>query len=119
MRISDWSSDVCSSDLRLTTLHPKAFDLSLDRIRILLAELGNPHLALPPVFHVAGSKGKGSTTAFLRAMADAAGYRGPTYTSPHLVRFNARIRLSGQLTGDEKLVALLARQPATGGVGNR
>src|SRR3546814_13815253 len=107
MRISDWSSDVCSSDLRLTTLHPKAIDLSLDRIRILLAELGNPHLALPPVFHVAGSKGKGSTTAFLRAMAEAAGYRVHTYTSPPLVRFNARIRLVGKLMGDETLVALL------------
>ncbi|MFC3676396.1 bifunctional folylpolyglutamate synthase/dihydrofolate synthase [Ferrovibrio xuzhouensis] len=94
---------------RLTTLHPKAIDLSLDRIRILLAELGDPHLALPPVFHVAGSKGKGSTTAFLRAMAEAAGYRVHTYTSPHLVSFNERIRLAGKLIGDDRLVALLER----------
>ncbi|MBX3455737.1 folylpolyglutamate synthase/dihydrofolate synthase family protein [Ferrovibrio sp.] len=94
---------------RLMALHPKAIDLSLDRIRRLLAELGDPHLALPPVFHVAGSKGKGSTTAFLRAMAEAAGYRVHAYTSPHLVRFNERIRLAGQLIDDARLIALLER----------
>lgn len=94
---------------RLMALHPKAIDLSLERIRALLARLGDPHLALAPVFHVAGSKGKGSTTAFLRAMAEAAGYRVHAYTSPHLVRFNERIRLAGQLIDDEKLVALLER----------
>ncbi len=92
---------------RLMALHPKAIDLSLERIRALLAKLGDPHLALPPVFHVAGSKGKGSTTAFLRAMAEAAGYRVHAYTSPHLVRFNERIRLAGRLIDDEKLIALL------------
>ncbi|WP_370155637.1 folylpolyglutamate synthase/dihydrofolate synthase family protein [Ferrovibrio sp.] len=94
---------------RLTALHPKAIDLSLDRIRRLLADLGDPHLALAPVFHVAGSKGKGSTTAFLRAMAEAAGYRVHTYISPHLVSFNERIRLAGRLIDDERLVALLER----------
>ncbi|WP_341895639.1 folylpolyglutamate synthase/dihydrofolate synthase family protein [Ferrovibrio terrae] len=94
---------------RLTALHPKAIDLSLDRIRALLARLGDPHLHLPPVFHVAGSKGKGSTTAFLRAMAEAAGYRVHAYTSPHLVRFNERIRLAGNLIDDAKLIALLER----------
>lgn len=94
---------------RLTALHPKAIDLSLDRIRTLLAKLGDPHLQLPPVFHVAGSKGKGSTTAFLRAMLEAAGYRVHVYTSPHLVRFNERIRLAGQLIDDAKLIALLER----------
>lgn len=94
---------------RLTALHPKAIDLSLDRIRVLLAKLGDPHLQLPPVFHVAGSKGKGSTTAFLRAMLEAAGYRVHAYTSPHLVRFNERIRLAGQLIDDAKLVTLLQR----------
>lgn len=94
---------------RLAVLHPKAIDLSLDRIRRLLADLGDPHLALPPVFHVAGSKGKGSTTAFLRAMAEAAGYRVHAYTSPHLVRFNERIRLNGQLIDDAYLLALLER----------
>lgn len=94
---------------RLTALHPKAIDLSLDRIRALLAKLGNPHLQLPPVFHVAGSKGKGSTTAFLRAMLEAAGYRVHVYTSPHLVRFNERIRLAGSLIDDAKLITLLDR----------
>ena len=94
---------------RLTALHPKAIDLSLDRIRVLLAKLGDPHLQLPPVFHVAGSKGKGSTTAFLRAMLETAGYRVHAYTSPHLVRFNERIRLAGRLIDDAKLVALLER----------
>lgn len=94
---------------RLTALHPKAIDLSLDRIRALLTKLGDPHLQLPPVFHVAGSKGKGSTTAFLRAMLEAAGYRVHAYTSPHLVRFNERIRLAGELIDDAKLIALLER----------
>jgi len=94
---------------RLTALHPKAIDLSLDRIRVLLAKLGDPHLHLPPVFHVAGSKGKGSTTAFLRAMLEAAGYRVHAYTSPHLVRFNERIRLAGNLIDDTRLIALLER----------
>jgi len=94
---------------RLTALHPKAIDLSLDRIRGLLSDLGDPHLHLPPVFHVAGSKGKGSTTAFLRAMTEAAGYRVHTYISPHLVTFNERIRLAGHLIGDDRLVELLQR----------
>lgn len=94
---------------RLMALHPKAIDLSLERIRALLTKLDDPHLALPPVFHVAGSKGKGSTTAFLRAMAEAAGYRVHAYTSPHLVRFNERIRLAGRLIDDETLIALLER----------
>ena len=94
---------------RLTALHPKSIDLSLDRIRALLAKLGDPHLHLPPVFHVAGSKGKGSTTAFLRAMLEAAGYRVHAYTSPHLVRFNERIRLAGELIDDAKLIPLLER----------
>lgn len=94
---------------RLTALHPKAIDLSLDRIRALLAKLGDPHLRLPPVFHVAGSKGKGSTTAFLRAMLEAAGYRVHAYTSPHLVRFNERIRLAGNLIDDATLIRLLLR----------
>ena len=92
---------------RLMGLHPKAIDLSLDRIRMLLADLSDPHLRLPPVFHVAGSKGKGSTTAFLRAMTEAAGYRVHAYTSPHLVRFNERIRLAGRLIEDDRLIALL------------
>jgi dihydrofolate synthase/folylpolyglutamate synthase len=81
--------------------------LSLDRIAALLARLGDPHAALPPVFHVAGTNGKGSTCAFLRAALEAAGLTVHVYTSPHLVRFNERIRIAGQLIGDEALAGLL------------
>lgn len=94
---------------RLMALHPKAIDLSLDRLRPLLARLGDPHLNLPPVVHIAGSKGKGSTLAFLRAIAEAAGYSVHAYISPHLVRFNERIRLNGRLIDDQRLSALLER----------
>ena len=75
--------------------------------RELLSKLGNPHERLPPVFHVAGTNGKGSTCAFLRAMLEAAGYRVHVYTSPHLVRFHERIRLAGKLIEESELVALL------------
>ena len=88
-------------------LHPREVDLTLDRLTRLLARLGNPQDKLPPVFHVAGTNGKGSTVAFLRAGLEAAGLRVHTYTSPHLVRFNERIRLSGQLIEDEALADLL------------
>lgn len=94
---------------RLMALHPKAIDLSLDRLRPLLARLGDPHLHLPPVVHIAGSKGKGSTLAFLRAIAEAAGHSVHAYISPHLVRFNERIRLNGVLIDDDRLSALLER----------
>jgi len=80
---------------RLMTLHPKGFDLSLDRITRLLERLGNPQDRLPPVIHIAGTNGKGSCTAFLKAMLEAAGKRVHTYTSPHLVRFHERIELAG------------------------
>ena len=80
----------------------------LETIRALLARLGNPHLRLPPVFHVAGTNGKGSTCAFLRAMLEAEGYRVHATTSPHLVRYNERIRLAGQLIEDDRLADLLA-----------
>jgi dihydrofolate synthase/folylpolyglutamate synthase len=80
---------------RLLGLHPKLIDLSLDRILILLERLGNPHLKLPPVVHVAGTNGKGSTLAFVRAMLEAAGQRVHVYSSPHLVRFHERIALAG------------------------
>jgi dihydrofolate synthase/folylpolyglutamate synthase len=93
---------------RLTALYPKAIDLSLDRIRRLMAELGNPQEKLPPVLHVAGTNGKGSTVAYLRAALEAAGGRVHVYTSPHLVRFNERIRVAGKIIGDEELAALLA-----------
>lgn len=82
--------------------------LGLDTIRALLARLGDPHRRLPPVFHVAGTNGKGSTCAFLRAMLEAQGYRVHATTSPHLVRYNERIRLAGELISDARLAALLA-----------
>jgi len=93
---------------RLTALYPRAIDLTLERIGRLLADLGNPQMRLAPVIHVAGTNGKGSTVAYLRAMAEAAGYRVHAYTSPHLVRFNERIRLAGSLIEDDLLAALLA-----------
>lgn len=75
-------------------LHPKLIDLSLGRVERLLAKLGNPHKALPPVVHIAGTNGKGSVTAYLKAMLTAAGKRVHVYTSPHLVRFHERIELA-------------------------
>ena len=92
---------------RLGTLHPKRIDLSLGRLNRLLAALGNPEKKLPPVIHVAGTNGKGSTVAFLRAMLEAAGKRVHAYTSPHLVHFHERIRLSGKIVSDEALAAAL------------
>jgi dihydrofolate synthase/folylpolyglutamate synthase len=93
---------------RLATLSPGADILGLERISALLDRLGNPERALPPVFHVAGTNGKGSTCAFLRAAIEAAGLKAHVYTSPHLVRFNERIRVSGRLIEDEPLAELLA-----------
>lgn len=93
---------------RLALLGPGADILGLERIRALLARLGNPEAALPPIFHVAGTNGKGSTCAFLRAGLEAAGHQVHVYTSPHLVRFNERIRLAGRLIDDEALAALLS-----------
>ena len=93
---------------RLTALHPKVIDLSLDRMRRLLADLGDPQDRIPPVVHVAGTNGKGSTQAYIRAGLEAAGLRVHAYTSPHLAFFNERIRLAGQLIGDEMLAETLA-----------
>ena len=90
---------------RLHALYPLMIDLGTGRLLRLLGELGNPHLALPPVIHVAGTNGKGSTCAFLRAMGEAAGMRVHVYTSPHLVRFNERIRIAGSLVSDAVLEA--------------
>lgn len=101
---------------RLRLRHPQKIDLSLDRMRTLCAVLGNPQDRLPPVIHVAGTNGKGSTVAFIRAMAEAAGLRVHAYTSPHLVRFNERIRLAGALIDDERLSAILDRIEAVKGV---
>ncbi len=92
---------------RLAHLHPKLIDLGLSRTIDLLGQLGNPHHRLPPVIHVAGTNGKGSVIAFLRSSAEAAGLRVHVYTSPHLCRFNERIRLAGQLIGDAALADLL------------
>lgn len=92
---------------RLWALGPGADILGLERIARLLARIGNPHLALPPVLHVAGTNGKGSTCAFLRAAIEAADLRTHVYSSPHLVRFNERIRLAGKLIDDDTLAALL------------
>ena len=92
---------------RLHGLHPRLIDLSLDRLRVLLDKLGNPERRLPPVIHVAGTNGKGSTCAFLRAMAEAAGLRAHVYTSPHLVRFNERIRVASDLVSDADLIAAM------------
>lgn len=101
---------------RLRLRHPQKIDLSLDRMRMLCAVLGNPQDHLPPVVHVAGTNGKGSTVAFIRAMAEAAGLRVHAYTSPHLVRFNERIRLAGRLIEDAQLNPILDRIEAVRGV---
>jgi dihydrofolate synthase/folylpolyglutamate synthase len=101
---------------RLTRLHPKVIDLSLGRIERLLHRLGDPHLKLAPVVHVAGTNGKGSVVAFLRAALEASGRRVHVYTSPHLVRFNERIRVAGRIIGDDELSALLEEcESANGG----
>jgi dihydrofolate synthase/folylpolyglutamate synthase len=105
---------------RLLALHPKRIDLSVDRIRRILDKLGNPERQLPPVIHVAGTNGKGSTIAFMRAVLEAAGKSVHVYTSPHLVRFNERFRLGepggGRLVGDEALATVLEEcERANGG----
>ncbi len=94
---------------RLGRLHPKKIDLSLERIAALLETLGRPQDSLPPVVHVAGTNGKGSTLAFLKAMIEAAGQRAHVYTSPHLVRFNERIALAGESATDAALIAAFER----------
>lgn len=94
---------------RLRARHPQRIDLSLDRMKALCAALGDPQHRLPPVVHVAGTNGKGSTVALIRAIAEAAGLKVHAYTSPHLVRFNERIRLAGKLIEDEALNAILDR----------
>ncbi len=93
--------------LRLRASHPSLIDLSTSRVERLLAALGNPHLSLPPVIHVAGTNGKGSTTAFMRAIAEAAGLQVHVLTSPHLVRFAERVRIAGSLISDQDLALLI------------
>ena len=101
---------------RLLRLHPREIDLSLERVERLMTALGNPERRMPPVIHVAGTNGKGSTTAFMRAMLEAAGKSVHVYTSPHLVRFHERVRIGapaggapggGKLVDDDELVDAL------------
>ena len=105
---------------RLLALHPKRIDLSLERIRRLLDRVDHPEQKIPPVIHVAGTNGKGSTVAFMRAVLEAAGRSVHVYTSPHLVRFNERFRIGavggGVLVSDEALAAALEEcEQANGG----
>jgi len=102
---------------RLSMLSPAGDRLGLERILALLERLGRPQDQLPPVIHVAGTNGKGSTVAFLRAALQAAGHKVHVFTSPHLVRFNERIRVAGRLIDDDQLAALLTEVlNASGGI---
>src|SRR5262245_42947186 len=95
-----------ASDLviqRLRANHPSLIDLSTSRVRRLLDALGRPETRLPPVIHIAGTNGKGSTCAYLRAIAEAAGLKVHALSSPHLVRFAERIRIAGQLISEDEL----------------
>jgi len=92
---------------RMMSLHPKIIDLTLDRVWRLLDALGNPQDSLPPVIHIAGTNGKGSVQAMVRAGLEGAGHAVHAYTSPHLVRFHERIRLAGELIAEPALTAVL------------
>jgi len=92
---------------RMMTLHPKVIDLTMGRVIRLLALLGNPERKVPPVIHIAGTNGKGSTQAMIRAGLEATGARVHAYTSPHLARFHERIRLAGVLITEPALAAML------------
>ena len=92
---------------RMMTLHPKVIDLTLDRVHRLLAALGNPEKRIPPAIHIAGTNGKGSTQAMLRAGLEFTRAKVHAYTSPHLARFHERIRLAGELITEPALTALL------------
>ncbi|MDX1743994.1 MAG: bifunctional folylpolyglutamate synthase/dihydrofolate synthase, partial [Ruegeria sp.] len=99
-----------TSDLildRMMALHPKIIDLTLDRVWRLLTALHNPQDSLPPVIHIAGTNGKGSTLAMIRAGLEGAGLSAHAYTSPHLARFHERIRLAGKLISEPALTAVL------------
>jgi dihydrofolate synthase / folylpolyglutamate synthase len=101
--------------MRLLSLHPKIIDLSLDRMWRILERLGNPQHKLPPVIHIAGTNGKGSTLAMSRAILEAAGLKVHTYTSPHLVKFHERICVAGELISEEALSVLLEECEAANG----
>ena len=92
---------------RLEALHPKVIDLSLERVKRLLGSLNHPEDRLPPVVHVAGTNGKGSVIAFLRAIFDAHGLRCHVFTSPHLIRFHERIVIAGKEIAEDALVDVL------------
>ncbi len=100
---------------RMMEFHPKIIDLTLDRVHRLLAALDHPERRLPPVIHIAGTNGKGSTQAMIRAGLEAAGDKVHAYTSPHLARFHERIRLAGELIGETELTALLDECVAANG----
>jgi dihydrofolate synthase/folylpolyglutamate synthase len=100
---------------RLLSLHPKIIDLSLERMERILARLGNPERSLPPVIHVAGTNGKGSTVAYLKSILEQAGLKVHCYTSPHLVKFHERIYVAGETIAEEKLSALLEECEAANG----
>lgn len=91
----------------LAAQHPRVIDLSLERMINALKLVGDPHLNCPPIIHIAGTNGKGSTGAFCRSILEASGKRVHVYTSPHLVRYNERFRLAGALVDDEKLIATM------------
>lgn len=103
------SPAVAAALKRFEGCYPETIELSLGRIKAVLETLGHPQDKLPPVIHVAGTNGKGSTCAYLRAMAEAAGQSVHVFTSPHLVKFNERIRLAGSLIEDEQLIDCLDR----------
>ena len=116
---SPGGSPIGAIHARLLALHPKRIDLSLSRIQRLLAALGHPERRLPPVVHVAGTNGKGSTVAFARAILEAADRRVHAYTSPNLVRLNERFRLAGsgggKLVEDDELADILSECEAKNG----
>ena len=92
---------------RLELLHPKKIDLSLSRLKKLLKKLDNPHLKIGPTIHIAGTNGKGSVTSYLRSIYEAANLKVHTYTSPHLINFNERIRINSKLIEDQYLNSIL------------
>ena len=112
-------SSIGAIHARLLALHPKRIDLSLGRIQRMLAALGHPERRLPPVIHVAGTNGKGSTVAFARAILEAAGKRAHVYTSPNLVRLNERFRIArtggGKFVEDDELADVLSECEAKNG----
>src|SRR6056297_84894 len=107
--VNDRTSGLASDAIldRMMALHPKIIDLTLDRVWRLLERLDNPQDRLPPVIHIAGTNGKGSTLAMIRAGLEGAGLRAHAYTSPHLARFHERIRLAGHLISEPDLTAVL------------